>query len=35
MNVPYFIFGQTNTALENQIKTVEQQAIKNYEDRNP
>ncbi|MCL1867702.1 MAG: hypothetical protein FWF72_01970, partial [Paludibacter sp.] len=35
MNVPSFIFGQTNTALENQIKTVEQQAIKNYEDKNP
>jgi len=33
-NVPYFIFGQTNTALENQIKMVEKQAIKNYEDRN-
>jgi RHS repeat-associated protein len=35
MDVPYFIFGQTNTALENQIKAVEQQAIKNYEDKNP
>jgi|GEM_PF-2561152 RHS repeat-associated core domain len=35
MNVPYFIFGNTNTKLEEQIKKVEQQAIKNYEDRNP
>lgn len=33
MDVPYLIFGQTNTILENQIKTVEKQAIKNYEDR--
>jgi len=35
INVPYFIFEQTNTALENQIKKVEKQAIKNYEERNP
>ena len=35
MNVPYFIFGNTNTKLEQQIKKVEQQAIKNYENRNP
>ncbi|GEM_PF-1136831 len=34
-NVTFFIFGQTNTALENQIKKVEKQAIKNYEDRSP
>lgn len=32
--VPTFIFGQANTALENQIKIVEEQAIKNYEERN-
>ena len=35
IDIPYFIFGQTNTALEDQIKIVEKQAIKNYEDRNP
>lgn len=28
------IFGNTNTKLENQIKIVEQQAIKNYNERN-
>ena len=32
-DIPSFIFDETNTALENQIKTVEEQAIKNYEDR--
>jgi len=35
MNVPYLIFGNTNRKLEEQIKKVEQQVIKNYEDRNP
>ena len=34
-NVPYFIFGNTNKKLEEQIKKVEQQAIKNYEEKNP
>lgn len=34
--VPYFIFGKgkTNHKLEEQIRKVEQQAIKNYEDGN-
>ena len=34
MDVPYFIFGNTNTRLEEQINRVERQAIKNYEDKN-
>ena len=33
-NEAYLIFGNTNTKLEDQIKNVEQQAIKNYEDKN-
>lgn len=32
-NVVYPIFGLTNTTLENQIRTVENQAIYNYENR--
>ena len=34
-NVPYFIFGNTNKKLEEQIKKVEQQAIENYEEKKP
>ena len=34
-DVSYIIFGQSNTALENQIKKVEKQAVTNYEEKNP
>jgi len=35
MNFTSLIFGDTNTKLENQIKKIELEAIKNYEDGNP
>ena len=33
-DVPVFIFGNTNTKLEEQILKVEQQALKNYDEKN-
>jgi len=34
MSVDIMLFGPTNTLLETQIKVVESQADKNYDDRN-
>ena len=34
MEIEFPVFGKTNTRLERQISTVEQQALKNYDEKN-
>jgi|GEM_PF-2743768 hypothetical protein len=34
MEIEFPVFGKTNIRLERQISTVEQQALKNYDEKN-